>query len=127
MDNPYIMSLTTQAGVILTALFSLIGIIYQTKNSNKTKHQNETLDELHKEIIQIKEENEQRDLDIVLDELRRYIVTQGTSLENGDNFNEEQKRCLSDSMKRYDSLGGDGYIHTLWNRLLKKNLIDDFK
>ena len=57
-ENPYIMSLITQTGVILTAVLTFITTLVQLHSNKKAKDSDKTLVELKKNVDYRLEENE---------------------------------------------------------------------
>ena len=63
-DNPYLMSLITQIGVMFASLCTLIGTLIQSSSARKLKKQSEILAEVHKEILDLKNYTDKQDIEI---------------------------------------------------------------
>lgn len=131
MENPYLSSLITQAGVILTSFFTLIGVIIQTKQSNKVKKQNEIIKQVHEEIMQMKKYTDEHDEainrkidDITIASCKSNLVSLMSKIENGYKPTTEETRILIETYDFYvNNLHGNSYIHAMYERLKSQNKI----
>lgn len=116
---------------VLVAIIGLIGIIIQSKSSNKLKSQQELLETVDEKIDKFKNqsENEDKKLYNKLDKMemnisKRFLIVEMTKIQ--DNMyvpNEEQKRMLYETKKIYNDKGGDSYVDTMFERLQSKGLL----
>lgn len=108
----------------------MIGIIYQNKNSNKTKKQSEILEEVHKEITQMKQYSDKKDKEmnekidsIALASCKASLISLMSKIENGYIATDEEKRILHETYEYYTNHNGNSYVHSMYDRLNRQNLI----
>ena len=128
--NPYIISLITQFGVVITAICSLIAIIIQTKNSNNVKKQDTLMSTIDGKLDVMKSTSEERAKalwDSITEHQLRYfkdeLVGTLSRIENGYKPTTEEKHILHEQKAKYNELGGDSYVDEMWDKLVKKELI----
>lgn len=118
-------------GTILVAIIGLIGILFQTKHSNKLDEQKIATDAIRKEISDLRKESKQDDETIIkkivshdLLSLKRFLVSELTKIKEGFYIpTEEQKRILKEAKDEYNGLGGDSYVDDMYEDLRNKGLI----
>lgn len=111
-QNPYIMSLITQIGVIITAIFGFITAVIQLHSNNKAKKSEDILQKVYKKI-----DKNQLSTD------RRYLVDFMERVERGEELSDEQIQCAFEVKQEYNSLGGNSYVDTKWNLLIDKGIL----
>ena len=100
------------------------GIKIQTKSKERQENIGLKLDALRKES----EENDKK-LVAKLDEsqllvLKTLLVTEMTKIKDGVyKPNEEQKAVIHEIKKKYNDLGGDSYVDTMFDSLVKDGLL----
>ena len=120
--NPYIMSLTTQTGVIITAVLGFVTVLIQTRANKKAKQNDETLIELKKNIDYRLEENEKSNQamkEATVAMLRSQIVSKCENYQKLGYLPEYARYCLTDLFKQYTALGGNHGVHILVDEVLK--------
>lgn len=114
---------------VVVAIIGVIGIYIQTKNKDKIQKQEDLLNTVDEKIDRIRQESKAGDqkLHDRLDQLemescKRFLVSELTKVKN-DHYipNEEQKRMLHETKKVYNDRGGDSYIDTMFDGLVKQN------
>lgn len=114
---------------VIVAIIGVIGIYIQTKNKDKIQKQEDLLNTVDEKIDRIRQESKAGDqkLHDRLDQLemescKRFLVSELTKVKN-DHYapNEEQKRMLHETKKVYNDRGGDSYIDTMFDGLVKQN------
>jgi hypothetical protein len=118
-------------GTIIVAIIGLIGIIIQTKNHSRNISQEKLLAKVDKKIDAIRAESKRDDIklnakldDIEMQNCKRFLIVELMKIK--DNMyipNEEQKRMLHETKKRYNSRGGDSYIDSMFDELVEKHIL----
>ena len=128
--NPYIMSILTQAGVIFSALCSVIIVVIQVYNSNKGKKTDDLMKAIDTKLDDMKKDSDEKDKELRKNieehHLRYYkdqLVSTLSRIENGYKPTVEEKHILHEQKAMYNELGGDSYVDEFWDRLIKKDLI----
>lgn len=98
---------------VITILPSLINIIFGILNTKKANK----ITDIKDEMKLIKEEIQ----NFRVDEIRRYLVDQLNDIENDIVKSEEQKKEIYKAYDYYVQHGGNSYIHTKFDRLVKEN------
>ena len=126
--NPYVMSLVTQIGVMFAALCSLIGIIVQAIQSNKSKKSDKLMEIMDGKLDKLKADTDKRDKElwenIKQHHLRYYkdqLVSTMSRIENGYVPTIEEKHIIHEQKAAYNELGGDSYVDEMWEDLRNKN------
>lgn len=120
--NPYIMSLVTQTGVIITAVLSFITALVQLYSNKKAKQSDETLIELKKNVDYRLEENEKSNQamkEATVAMLRSQIVSKCENYQKLGYLPEYARYCLTDLFKQYTALGGNHGVKVLVDEVLK--------
>lgn len=120
--NPYIMGLTTQAGVIITAILSFITALVQLHSNKKAKDSDKTLVELKKNVDYRLEENEKSNQamkEATVAMLRSQIVSKCENYQKLGYLPEYARYCLTDLFKQYTALGGNHGVKVLVDEVLK--------
>ena len=121
-ENPYIMSLITQAGVIVTAILSFITALVQLHSNKKAKDSDKTLVELKKNVDYKLEENEKSNKamkEATVAMLRSQIVSKCETYQKLGYLPEYARYCLTDLFKQYTALGGNHGVKVLVDEVLK--------
>jgi len=128
--NPYVMALITQAGVICTALFALIGVIIQVRGAGKQKKQDDLVKTMNGKLDNMKEESAEADrkINAKIDEQQfRYykdqLIVMMSRIQNGYMPTQEEKYILHEQKAKYNSMGGDSYVDEMFDKLVQKDLI----
>ena len=117
---------------IIVALIGLIGIIYQSRSSKKIDDNKTVLEQVGKQIEELRQEMKENDAninkrvdDISLNMIKRFLVYRLSDLQNGKDgpLTEEQERILHETKEVYNELGGDSYVDTMFERLEKKDIL----
>ena len=117
-------SVLSLIGVIIAAILSLVGVIYQTKSKEKQDNILNKLNSFHKEAINADNEILAKVDDVRMNVLKRFLVSEISKINNGDYIpNEEQKRVLKDAKDEYNKAGGDSYVDDMYDDARSKNLI----
>lgn len=130
-DNPYLMSLITQIGVMFASLCTLIGTLIQSSSARKLKKQSEILAEVHKEILDLKNYTDKQDIeinnkidDITIASCKASLVSIMSRIKNGYKPTDEEKRILIETYDYYtNKLHGNSYVHEMYLRLHDNKLI----
>ena len=120
--NPYVMSLITQTGVIVTAVLGFITVLIQTKTNKKAKESDESLTIFKKEV-----NNKLRDNDInnkameksMMILLRSQIVSKCENYQELGYLPDYARSCLCDLFEQYTALGGNHGVNLLVDEVLK--------
>ena len=121
-ENPYILSLVTQAGVIITAVLGFVTVLIQTHTNKEAKKNDETLIELKKNIDYRLEENEKSNQamkEATVAMLRSQIVSKCENYQKLGYLPEYARYCLTDLFKQYTALGGNHGVNVLVYEVLK--------
>jgi len=110
--NPYVMALIAQIGLIVTPLFTLIGIIIQVRANTKRNKSDDLVKSIDSKLDNMKQESEKadRELKCFMEEhhLRYYkdqLVSMLSRIENGYVPTVEEKHILHEQKAKYNELG----------------------
>lgn len=121
-QNPYIMGLITQIGVIITAILGFITTMVQIHSNKKAKSSDKTLIELKKEVNYKLEENDKNNKAIenaTIAMLRSQIVSKCEHYQTLGYLPDYARYCLTDLFTQYTALGGNHGIEVLVNQVLQ--------
>ena len=121
-ENPYIMGLITQAGVIVTAILSFITALVQLHSNKKAKDSDKTLVELKKNVDYRLEENEKSNQamkEATVAMLRSQIVSKCENYQGMGYLPDYARSCLCDLFEQYTALGGNHGVNLLVDEVLK--------
>ena len=128
--NPYVMAIITQIGLIVTPLFTLIGIIIQVKANTKRNKDDDLVKSIDSKLDKMKQDSDKADKELrfFMEEhhLRYYkdqLVSMLSRIENGYVPTVEEKHILHEQKAKYNELGGDSYVDEMWDKLIKKDLL----
>ena len=117
-------SILSLIGVVIAAICSLVGVIYQTKGKEKQDNIINKLNNFHKEAIDADNQILAKVDNVRMNVLKRFLVTELTKISNKDYIpNEEQKRMLKDAKDEYNQAGGDSYVDDMYDDARAKGLI----
>lgn len=109
---------------ILVALISLIGILIQQRNKNKTDSIDQKIDKLRKEQESRMLGIENKIDDNQLAGLKRFLIIEMTKIQQSKKkTGEEQKRIIYEAKKEYNDLGGDSYVDDMFEDLRKNDIL----
>lgn len=120
--NPYIMSLTTQAGIIITAILGFATTLIQMRTNKKQKSSDKTLTELKEEVNKKLQENDlnnkamEKSMMILL---RSQIVSKCENYESMGYLPDYARSCLTDLFEQYTVLGGNHGVNKLVDKTLE--------
>lgn len=120
--NPYIMSLITQAGVIITAVLSFITALVQIHSNKKAKQSDETLITFKNDVNSKLQDNEKSNKamkEATIAMLRSQIISKCESYQRMGYLPEYARYCLTDLFKQYTALGGNHGVNILVDEVLK--------
>lgn len=120
--NPYIMSLITQAGVIITAVLSFITALVQIYSNKKSKQSDETLITFKNDVNSKLQDNEKSNKamkEATIAMLRSQIISKCESYQRMGYLPEYARYCLTDLFKQYTALGGNHGVNILVDEVLK--------
>lgn len=120
--NPYIMSLITQAGVIITAVLSFITALVQIYSNKKSKQSDETLITFKNDVNSKLQDNENSNKamkEATIAMLRSQIISKCESYQRMGYLPEYARYCLTDLFKQYTALGGNHGVNILVDEVLK--------
>ncbi len=120
--NPYIMSLITQTGVIITAVLGFVTVLIQTHTNKKAKKNDETLIEFKNDVnlkLQENEKSNQAMKEATVAMLRSQIVSKCENYQKLGYLPEYARYCLTDLFKQYTALGGNHGVKVLVDEVLK--------
>ena len=120
--NPYIMSLITQAGVIITAVLSFITALVQIYSNKKSKQSDETLITFKNDVNSKLQDNENSNKamkEATIAMLRSQIISKCESYQKLGYLPEYARYCLTDLFKQYTALGGNHGVNILVDEVLK--------
>ena len=95
--NPYVMSLITQTGVIITAVLGFITVLIQTRTNKKAKQSEKSM--------------------MIL--LRSQIVSKCENYQELGYLPDYARSCLCDLFEQYTALGGNHGVNLLVDEVLK--------
>lgn len=116
---------------VIVAIIGLIGIYIQTKSNTKLKSQEDLISTVNKNIEALRTESQDSDKkinekidDMEMENCKRFLIVEMTKLKDGAYTpNEEQKRILHETKKRYNDRGGDSYVDSMFEDLQEKKII----
>ena len=120
--NPYIMSLVTQTGVIITAVLGFVTVLIQTRTNKKAKQSDETLLEFKENVNKKLQENDNNNKAMeksMMILLRSQIVSKCENYQKLGYLPEYARYCLTDLFKQYTALGGNHGVNLLVDEVLK--------
>ena len=120
--NPYIMSLITQAGVIITAVLSFITALVQIYSNKKSKQSDETLITFKNDVNSKLQDNEKSNKamkEATIAMLRSQIISKCESYQKMGYLPEYARYCLTELFGQYTALGGNHGVNILIDEVLK--------
>ena len=120
--NPYIMSLITQAGVIITAVLSFITALVQIYSNKKSKQSDETLITFKNDVNSKLQDNENSNKamkEATIAMLRSQIISKCENYQRMGYLPEYARYCLTELFEQYTSLGGNHGVNLLVDEVLK--------
>lgn len=120
--NPYIMSLITQTGVIITAVLSFITALVQIHSNKKAKQSDETLITFKNDVNSKLQDNENSNKamkEATIAMLRSQIISKCETYQKLGYLPEYARYCLTDLFKQYTALGGNHGVNILVDEVLK--------
>ena len=120
--NPYIMSLITQAGVIITAVLSFITALVQIYSNKKSKQSDETLITFKNDVNSKLQDNEKSNKamkEATIAMLRSQIISKCENYQKMGYLPEYARYCLTELFEQYTSLGGNHGVNILVDEVLK--------
>lgn len=120
--NPYIMSLITQAGVIITAVLSFITALVQIYSNKKSKQSDETLITFKNDVNSKLQDNENSNKamkEATIAMLRSQIISKCENYQRMGYLPEYARYCLTELFEQYTVLGGNHGVNILVDEVLK--------
>lgn len=120
--NPYIMSLITQAGVIITAILSFITALVQIYSNKKSKQSDETLIKFKNDVNSKLQDNENSNKamkEATIAMLRSQIISKCENYQRMGYLPEYARYCLTELFEQYTALGGNHGVNLLVDEVLK--------
>lgn len=120
--NPYIMSLITQAGVIITAVLSFITALVQIHSNKKAKQSDETLITFKNDVNSKLQDNENSNKamkEATIAMLRSQIISKCENYQRMGYLPEYARYCLTELFEQYTALGGNHGVNLLVDEVLK--------
>lgn len=120
--NPYIMSLITQAGVIITAVLSFITALVQIYSNKKSKQSDETLITFKNDVNSKLQDNENSNKamkEATIAMLRSQIISKCENYQRMGYLPEYARYCLTELFEQYTALGGNHGVNVLVDEVLK--------
>ena len=120
--NPYIMSLITQAGVIITAILSFITALVQIYSNKKSKQSDETLITFKNDVNSKLQDNENSNKamkEATIAMLRSQIISKCENYQKMGCLPEYARYCLTELFEQYTALGGNHGVNILVDEVLK--------
>lgn len=130
-----VVSLISMIGSIIVAIIGLVGIKIQNKTKQKQDNIAEMIDEVRKESQKNSERLSEELASVECGGIKRFLVGELTDAKKkGKNprltdkqkeniLNEEQKRIIHEAKDRYNELGGDSYVDSLYEDVEKMDII----
>lgn len=121
-ENPYIMSLITQTGVIITAVLSFITALVQIYSNKKSKQSDETLITFKNDVNSKLQDNENSNKamkEATIAMLRSQIISKCESYQKMGYLPEYARYCLTELFEQYTVLGGNHGVNILVDEVLK--------
>lgn len=135
MEAAIIVSIISMLGSVLVAIIGLVGIRMQTKSKEKQDNIAETMEKIRKENNENVERLSDELSHVELGGLKRFLVGELTEAkkkaknprltekQKENILNEEQKRLIHEAKDRYNVLGGDSYVDSLYEDVEEMNVI----
>lgn len=120
--NPYIMSLITQTGVILTAVLGFVTVLIQTHTNKKAKDSDKTLLAFKNDVnikLQENDNNNKAMEKSMMILLRSQIVSKCENYQSMGYLPDYARSCLCDLFEQYTALGGNHGVNLLVDEVLK--------
>ena len=121
-ENPYIMSLITQTGVILTAVLGFVTVLIQTHTNKKAKESDNTLLAFKNDVnikLQENDNNNKAMEKSMMILLRSQIVSKCENYQSMGYLPDYARSCLCDLFEQYTALGGNHGVNLLVDEVLK--------
>ena len=121
-ENPYIMSLITQTGVIITAVLGFVTVLIQTHTNKKAKKSDETLISFKNDVNLKLQENDNNNKAMeksMMILLRSQIVSKCENYQTLGYLPDYARSCLCDLFEQYTALGGNHGVNLLVDEVLK--------
>lgn len=121
-ENPYIMSLITQTGVILTAVLGFVTVLIQTHTNKKAKDSDKTLLAFKNDVnikLQENDSNNKAMEKSMMILLRSQIVSKCENYQDMGYLPDYARSCLCDLFEQYTALGGNHGVNLLVDEVLK--------
>ena len=121
-ENPYIMSLITQTGVILTAVLGFVTVLIQTHTNKKAKDSDKTLLAFKNDVnikLQENDNNNKAMEKSMMILLRSQIVSKCENYQSMGYLPDYARSCLCDLFEQYTALGGNHGVNLLVDEVLK--------
>lgn len=121
-ENPYIMSLITQTGVIITAVLGFVTVLIQTHTNKKAKKSDETLTSFKNDVNLKLQENDNNNKAMeksMMILLRSQIVSKCENYQTLGYLPDYARSCLCDLFEQYTALGGNHGVNLLVDEVLK--------
>ena len=122
VENPYIMSLITQTGVIITAVLGFVTVLIQTHTNKKAKKSDETLRSFKNDVnikLQENDNNNKAMEKSMMILLRSQIVSKCENYQSMGYLPDYARSCLCDLFEQYTALGGNHGVNVLVDEVLK--------
>ena len=120
--NPYIMSLITQTGVIITAVLGFVTVLIQTHTNKKAKESDNTLLAFKNDVnikLQENDNNNKAMEKSMMILLRSQIVSKCENYQSLGYLPDYARSCLCDLFEQYTALGGNHGVNLLVDEVLK--------
>lgn len=120
--NPYIMSLVTQTGIIVTAVLSFATVLIQTHANKKAKDSDKTLLAFKNDVnikLQENDNNNKAMEKSMMILLRSQIVSKCENYQALGYLPDYARSCLCDLFEQYTALGGNHGVNLLVDEVLK--------
>lgn len=110
---------TTIIVAIITGVFTIINTVISKKTNKKVAK----IEDLQKEINNMREENRKDLLNHTLEYDKTYLVDFLSELENNVQKTDVQKKHAYEVYERYSSNGKNGYVKDKWDECKKNGLL----
>jgi hypothetical protein len=112
---------------IIVAIIGLIGLIAQSSISANTSKKIKSNEAREKEIDNKLSAMEKRLIDKIedtkLNSNKRFLVDFMHRCEKGEEFSDEETKYAFEAKAAYNKLGGNSYVDTKWDMLIKKGIL----
>ena len=112
---------------IIVAIIGLIGLIAQSLISASTSKKiksNETREkEIDNKLRAMENRLAKKIEDTKLNSNKRFLVDFMRRCEKGEQFSDEEIRYAFEAKEEYNRLGGNSYVNTKWDVLIKKRIL----